>query len=112
MTWNSLALLAMAPRAGGNAGLVLIVQFAAIIAIFWFLIIRPQRTQLKKHKELLAAIKKGDEVMTEGGIIGQVIHIADDRLTIRTAESTRLVVARAKIARVSTPGTTVTTNEA
>lgn len=82
-----------------------LIQFGAIIAIFWFLLIRPQRKMAQKHQETLAALKKNDEVMTEGGIIGQVVHLTDDRVTLRTAENTRIVVARPKIARVLTAGT-------
>lgn len=77
-----------------------LIQFAAIIAIFWFLLIRPQRKLAQKHQETLAALKKNDEVMTEGGIIGVVVHLTDDRVTLRTGENTRIVVARPKIARV------------
>jgi preprotein translocase subunit YajC len=77
-----------------------VIQFVAIIAIFWFLLIRPQRKLAQQHQQILAALKKGDEVMTEGGIIGSVVHIAEDRVTIKSAESTRLVVMRSKIARV------------
>lgn len=77
-----------------------LIQFAAIIGIFWFLLIRPQRKMAQKHREVLAALKRGDEVMTEGGIIGSVVHLAEDRITLKTAENTRLVVARQKIARV------------
>jgi len=49
---------------------------------------------------MIARLQKGDEVMTEGGILGSVIHVTEDRLTIKTAENTRIVVARSKIARV------------
>lgn len=77
-----------------------IIQFVAIIAIFYFLLIRPQRKMAQKHKELLDALKKGDEVITAGGIIGNVVHLADDRITIRTDKDTRIVVARTKIERV------------
>jgi preprotein translocase subunit YajC len=77
-----------------------IIQFVAIIAIFYFLLIRPQRKMAQKHKELLDSLKKGDEVITAGGIIGNVVHLADDRITIRTDKDTRIVVARAKIERV------------
>ena len=51
---------------------------------------------------MLAALKKGDEVVTAGGIIGSVVHADQDRVTIKTAESTRLVIERAKISRVVT----------
>src|SRR5688572_7603597 len=84
-----------APRLLPN--LIMIVSF---IAIFWFLLIRPQRKIQEKHQQLLSSLKKGDEVMSEGGIIGQIVHIAEDRVTLRTAESTRIVIARNKIARV------------
>ncbi len=77
-----------------------LIQFVAIIGIFWFLLIRPQQKKAQAHQKLLSELKKDDEVMTDGGIIGVVVHMKDDRVTIRTAENTRLVVARAKIARV------------
>jgi preprotein translocase subunit YajC len=77
-----------------------LIQFVAIIAIFWFLLIRPQRRRAQEHQSLLSQLKKGDEVMTDGGLIGEVVHLKDDRVTLKTAESTRVVVARGKIARV------------
>jgi len=97
---HSLAAILAAPAEGGSPGIVLFVQFAAIIAIFWFLLIRPQRKAQQRHREMLAALKRGDEVVTDGGIIGEVVHLKEDRVTIRTGENTRLVVARGKIARV------------
>lgn len=95
-----LSLILQAQPSGTRSMLPFLIQFGAIIAIFWFLLIRPQRRMAQKHREVLAALKKGDEVMTEGGIIGSVVHITEDRVTVKTAESTRVVVARAKIARV------------
>jgi preprotein translocase subunit YajC len=78
---------------------MMVVQFAAIIGIFYFLLIRPQRKAQKKHQELLAALKRGDQVMTEGGILGEVVHLAEDKITLKSGES-RFVVVRGKIARV------------
>jgi preprotein translocase subunit YajC len=98
-----LALLAAPRENGAGAGMVLLIQFAAIIAIFYFLLIRPQRKAQQRHREMVAALRRGDEIMTDGGIIGEVIHIKDDRVTIKTAENTRILVARPKIARVFTP---------
>lgn len=77
-----------------------VIQLIAIVAIFYFLLIRPQRAMARKHQETLAALKKGDEIVTTGGIVGTILHLADDRITIRTAENTRLVIVRAKIERV------------
>lgn len=103
MNLDMMALLA-APRADGGSMLMpLLFQFGAIILIFYFLLIRPQQKQAKRHREMLEALKKGDEVLTEGGIIGEVVHVKEDRVTLKTGESTRIVVARQKIARVAAP---------
>ena len=98
-----LALNLVAPGDGASPGIVFFVQIAAFIAIFWFLLIRPQRKAQQRHREMLAALKRGDEVMTDGGLIGEVVHLKDDRVTIRSGENTRVVVARGKIARVFGP---------
>jgi preprotein translocase subunit YajC len=79
-----------------------LIMIGVFIAIFWFLLIRPQRKMRQQHEQLVTGLKKGDEVMTEGGIIGSVVHLTEDRLTLRTAENTRIVVARNKISRVLT----------
>ena len=99
MSEAMLAVLAV-PREGGNSGLILLMQFAAIGFIFYFLLIRPQRKEQQRHKEMIERLTKGDEVITAGGIIGTVVHAQDDRLTIKTGENTRLVVQRARIAQV------------
>ncbi len=98
----TMALLA-APRQGAGGGLVFVIQLLAIFAIFYFLLIRPQRKLQQRHQAMLAELKRGDQVMTEGGILGEVVHLAEDRVTVKSAES-RVVVARAKIARVMTAG--------
>ena len=86
-------------------------QFILIIAIIYFVMIRPQQKQRQKHETALKALKRGDEVVTAGGIVGEVIHIKetskdgganrlDDRVTIKSGES-RLIVERGRIARVT-----------
>jgi preprotein translocase subunit YajC len=82
-----------------------IIMVVAFIAIFYFLLLRPQRKIQEQHRKMVDAVKKGDEVMTDGGILGQIVHVAEDRVTIRTAESTRVVVARSKIAKIMTSAT-------
>lgn len=106
------ALIAQAqPTAGGFGMTQILVQFGLIIGIIYFIMIRPQQKQRRKHEELLNQLKRGDEVVTSGGIIGEVIHIkevgtdggktrADDRITIKSGES-RLIVERGRIARVN-----------
>lgn len=92
-------LFAPAGDTGGRGLGIFLFQMAAFIAIIYFLLIRPKIQQEKKHRERLAQIKPGDEVVTMGGIVGQVVHIKDDRLTVRTGEA-RVVVQRDRIAEV------------
>jgi preprotein translocase subunit YajC len=95
-------LFLFAPSGQGGGGLsIFLIQMMAIIAIFYFLIIRPKSQQEKKHKARLAQLKKGDKVVTVGGIIGEIVHIKDNQLTIRSGES-RLVVQRERIADLVT----------
>ena len=113
ITGSPLALLAAqaAPAAGGSSIIPIVVQFGLIIAIIYFVMFRPQQKQRQKHETALKALKRGDEVVTVGGIVGSVIHIAeaskdgganrlDDRVTIKSGES-RLVVERGRIARIN-----------
>lgn len=86
-------------------------MYAAIFAIFYFVLLRPQQKQKRMHQELVNNLKKGDEVVTAGGVVGEVVHIVqqtkdgasvaalDDRITIKSGES-RLVVERGRITRV------------
>jgi preprotein translocase subunit YajC len=76
---------------------IMLVSFGLIM---YFLIIRPQRKLQTDHAAMVAALKRGDEVMIDGGVIGTVVHIAEDRVTIKSAES-RMIVSKVKIARVT-----------
>ena len=97
-----MAVLAV-PREGGNGTLIFFVNMALIFAIFYFLLIRPQRKEQERQKKMIEQLKKGDKVVTTGGIIGTVIHAQEDRLTIKTAEDTRIEVERGRIGRVVNP---------
>ena len=111
MTTSGLAPALLLAQAGGAASFTpIVLQFALIIAIIYFVMIRPQQKQRQKHEAALRALKRGDEVVTAGGIVGEVIHIRemstdakanrmDDRVTIKSAES-RLVVERGRITRI------------
>ena len=110
----ALALFQPAPGApqGGGMGLqAIIFQIVMFVGIFYFLLIRPQQKQRKQQETMLMALKKGDEIVTAGGIVAQVIHLQqkvvdgapvaslEDLITIKSGES-KLVVERAKIAKV------------
>ena len=114
MTSTAALFLLQAPGGGGTSPLFQLgIQFALILAIFYFLMIRPQQKQRKQHEEALRNLKKGDEIVTAGGIVGTVLHIREgvkdgtsqkgmeDQITIKSAES-RLVVERGRIARIIT----------
>jgi len=78
---------------------VLLLQVLLFALVFYFLLIRPQQQNRKRHERILASLKKGDEITTTGGIIGKVKDVKDDRVTIESGNST-LVVERGKIVRV------------
>lgn len=78
---------------------IFFIQMLAIVAIFYFLIIRPKTQQEKKHRERLAQIKKGDRIATVGGIVGEVVHMKDDEITVKSGES-RLIIQRDRVASI------------
>lgn len=82
---------------GGGSPWGTLIMFAAIFAIFYFLLIRPQRKQQQEHEEMVEALDRGDEVITVGGIRGEIIHVEGDVLTVKTAGDTRIEVQREKI---------------
>lgn len=98
-----LDMLFAVPREGGNAGTIFMVQMVLIFAIFYFLLLRPQAKERRRHEEMLQNIKKGDEIVTNGGIIGKVIHVDDKRLTVKTGDNTRVTVDRGRIATIVDP---------
>ena len=99
MIYASLLVL-VAPSQGGSSMAIFLFQMLAIFAIIYLLLWRPQRKEQQRHQQMLGALKKGDDVVTAGGVVGTVVHADEDRLTIRSGESTRLVVERSRIARV------------
>lgn len=92
--------LLMAPAEGGGGLTVIFVQLALIFLIFYWLLIRPQQKERQRHESMIQALKKGDEIVTTGGIIGTIVHADSDRLTIKTAENTRLILERGRVSRV------------
>ena len=109
--FTTLLVIQAAPARGTNPMLPLLIQMGAIFAIFYFLMIRPQQKQRRQHEDRLRNLRKGDSVVTAGGLVGEVVHIKEaggedakksmeDHVTIKTGES-RVVVERGRIARVA-----------
>jgi preprotein translocase subunit YajC len=97
------ALTALFQPSTGTAALYpTFLMYGAIFAIFYFVLLRPQQQQRKKHEEEIRNVKKGDKIVTTGGIIGEVVFMKDDEVTIRSGES-KLIVERGRIARIVTP---------
>lgn len=104
MFFDSVA-FAMAPPAGGDAagglGGILggpLPMLILMFAIFYFLLIRPQQKKQKAHRAMLEALKKGDKVWTNGGILGAIVDIDGDNLTIEIATGVNVVIKRGFVA--------------
>jgi len=86
------------PQAGAPAFLQgLLVPVAIIFALAYFLLIRPQQEQEKKHREMLANLKRNDEVVTTGGLHGRVRALADSVLTVEIAPNVQVRIARSQV---------------
>ncbi len=99
MTANSLFLLT-AGGGGMNAILMQIAPFILIIVVFYFLLIRPQQQRMKRHRELIDNLRKGDDVVTSGGLLGKVTKVTDTEATLEIAEGVRVKVVKATISEV------------
>ncbi|MBW1690213.1 MAG: preprotein translocase subunit YajC [Deltaproteobacteria bacterium] len=84
---------------GGGFGAF--VPLIIIFAIFYFLLIRPQQKKAKQHKQLLSALKKGDRVVSSGGLHGLITGLSDDVVTMEISPKVRVKVSRGSIAGVS-----------
>ncbi len=84
-----------APAGGGLLEMLLLP--VGMIVIFYFLLIRPQNNRMKKHREMVANVKKGDKIITQGGIIGRVFKLTDEEVTIDTGEGGKLRIMRGMI---------------
>jgi preprotein translocase subunit YajC len=81
----------------GGMGGMNIVFLVLLVAIFYFLIIRPQRAKAKQHQTFMANLKKGDTVVTSGGLYGKITGITDDAITMEIAEKVRIKVAKSSV---------------
>ena len=90
---------AMAPQAGGGGAaqgnpIMAFMPLIILFVIFYFLLIRPQQKKAKEHKEMLANLKKGDRVITGGGLYGRIVAASEEMLTVEVADNVQLKVNR------------------
>jgi preprotein translocase subunit YajC len=91
--------------AAPDAGLMQFLPLVALVAVFYFLILRPQQKRAKEHKALMDALQKGDEVATVGGILGKVTKVNEDSAAIEIADNVVVLVQKAAIQNVLPKGT-------
>jgi len=104
---------AYAQAVGGTPDIfVSILPFILIFVIMYFLIIRPQRQQMKKRGEMLAAVRRGDTVITGGGLVAKVIKAGDDELELDLGGGVKVTALRATIADVRVKGEPVANQNA
>ena len=106
---NSLIPDAMAQAAGGASagpgGLQFIVLMAVMFGAMYFLIIRPQQKRQKEHQAMLGKLAAGDEVVTSGGILGRIVEIGDNFVTLEIADNVRIKVQRFQVTTLVPKGT-------
>ncbi len=88
-----------AGQAGGLAGFLPII---ILFAIFYFLLIRPQQKKAKEHKNMLSNLKKGQRIVTSGGIYGTILSIDDTTISLEIAEKVKIKISRGNVAALIT----------
>ena len=86
--------------AGAGAAFAQFIPLILIFAIMYFLMIRPQQKRLRAHRDMVGALKKGDHVVTQGGVLGKVTSVRDDELEVEISQGVRIRVVRSTIAQV------------
>ncbi|MCE5243304.1 MAG: preprotein translocase subunit YajC [Syntrophobacteraceae bacterium] len=89
---------------GAGGGLAAFGPLIFMVAIFYFLLIRPQQKKQKEHKNMLANLQRGDTVVTQGGIKGRIMGLTDTEITLEIAEKVRIKVLRGYIGAVLAKG--------
>jgi preprotein translocase subunit YajC len=93
-----------APPSDATQFIVGLLPWVLIFVIFWFLMIRPQQRRVREHQATIAAVKKGDEVVTGGGIRGRVTKVSDDEAEVEIANGVRVRVVKSTLTAVLTGG--------
>ena len=98
-----MSMVQASPAAGGASSLLVgILPWVLIFVIFYMLMIRPQQRRVKEHQAAIAAVKKGDDVITAGGIRGRVTKVSDDEAEVEIAQGVKVRVVKSTISQVVT----------
>ena len=96
---------AWAQDGGGQSGFLGLLFPVAILVLFFFLFIRPQQKRVKEHKTMVEALKKGDEVLTNGGLAGNITNISDNFVSLQVADNVVVKVQKAAVGSLLPKGT-------
>ncbi|AWB58387.1 MULTISPECIES: preprotein translocase subunit YajC [unclassified Colwellia] len=98
---------AAAAPAQGADGMSMLIMLAVFGLVFYFMIYRPQAKRVKEHKNLMSELSKGDEVLTQGGIVGKIVKVSDEKdfIVVSIAEGTEVTVQKGAINAVLPKGT-------
>ncbi len=88
-----------------GGGLIGLLPMVLIFVIFYLLLIRPQQKRAKQHKQMVAELAKGDEIVTNGGALGKITAVDDNFVTVEIAESVKIKVQRSAVAQLMPKGT-------
>ncbi len=95
---------AAAGQQGATDPLMSMLFFVGMIVIFYFLLIRPQQKRAKEHRKMVEAIGKGDEVVTNGGILGKIVEMSDQYMTVEIANNVQVKIQRSAVSTVLPKG--------
>ncbi|MBU1161072.1 MAG: preprotein translocase subunit YajC [Proteobacteria bacterium] len=84
----------------GAGGFTSLIPIVLMFVIFYFLLIRPQQKKAKEHREMISQVRKGDRIVTSGGLHGRVTAVSDATLTVEIADKVRVKIARGNISQV------------
>jgi len=101
----SLAHAQTAGAADPTGGFMQLLPMILMFVVLWFLMIRPQMKKAKEHKQLIAALQKGDEVVTGGGLVGRITKVDENYITLEIAEGTEVVIQKPAVAIALPKGT-------
>ena len=94
---NVLAMSAPGGASGGGSAMAGFIPIILMFGVFWFLIIRPQKKQADQRKAMVAAIKRGDKVVSNGGLFGTVRDVKGDRLVVTIAENVKVEMTKSSV---------------
>lgn len=108
---TTLMLAAAAAPSDGAGFFIQTIPLVLVFVIFWFLMIRPQQRRMKAHQAQIAAVKKGDRVVTGGGLIGKVVKVGDTEVEVELGSNIRVTAVKSTLTQVGNPAETKPAND-